>query len=352
MRVIRASAELEADPLPRLDTIEKAFELAWQEATSPCVVQRVPRLDTLADNAGRVRVHLALECLQVTGSFKVRGALFALSRLKERGVAKVVAASAGNHGAGVAFAAKRLGMKATVIVPVTAPQKKVDAIRAHGAEVVLHGEGYDAAEAHAKELASARNEPFLSPYDDVDVIAGNGASLAFEIFQALYPHGRSGGDRFVVLAPIGGGGLAVGLACGFAVAEEKPYGAERIVWGVQSEASPAFAMSLERGAAVETLPYAQTLADGLEGGIAARAFARAKGVLAGAVVVTEEEIAHAIAFAFRELGLVIEGSAAAALVPALRGSAASLREGTEAIDLVVVLTGRNIDRDRLLALTD
>jgi threonine dehydratase len=120
---------------------------------------------------------------------------------------------------------------------------------------------------------------------------------------------------------------------------------------VQSEASAAFAMSLERGSAVETLSFVETLADGLEGGIAARAFARAKGVLAGAVVVTEEEIANAIRFAFRDLGLVLEGSAAAALVPALTGNAASLRAGTETIDLVVVLTGRNIDRDRLLALT-
>jgi threonine dehydratase len=153
-----------------------------------------------------------------------------------------------------------------------------------------------------------------------------------------------------VLAPIGGGGLATGLACGFAVAEAKPYGEERIVWGVQSEASPAFALSLERGGAVTSLPFAETLADGLEGGVSERAFARAKGVLAGAVVVTESQIADAMRFAFHELGLVLEGSAAAALVPALTGNAASLRESTEKVDLVIVLTGRNVDRDRLMRL--
>jgi threonine dehydratase len=351
MRVVRATLPLEADPLPRAETIERAAELSWQEAIAPVAVARSPRLDALADPAGRVRVHLALENLQVTGSFKVRGALFAMTKKKEEGVARIVAASAGNHGAGVAYAARRLAMKATVVVPKTAPRKKVETIRGYGAEIVEHGDGYDAAEVHAKELATSQGVPFLSPYDDVDVVAGNGGSLAFEIHQAMFPNGRSGGDRIVVVAPIGGGGLATGLACGFAVIEEKAYGAERIVWGAQSEASPAFAMSLEKGAAVETLPFAKTLADGLEGGIAARAFARAKGVLAGAVVVTEEEIAHGLRFAFVELGLVLEGSAAAALVPALTGSAASLRDGTEKVDLVVVLTGRNVDREQLLKIT-
>jgi threonine dehydratase len=351
MRIVRATLPIDADPLPRAETIERASELVWEEATAPVAVVRAPSLDALADPASRVRVHLALESLQVTGSFKVRGALFAMTKRKEAGTLRIVAASAGNHGAGVAYAARRLGMKATIVVPKSASRKKVETIRGYGAEIVEHGEGYDAAERHAKDLAKLRGEPFLSPYDDVDVIAGNGGSLAFEIQQAMFPHGRSGTDRIVVVAPIGGGGLATGLACGFAVVEEKPYGQERIVWGAQSEASPAFALSLERGEAVETLPFAKTLADGLEGGIAARAFARAKGVLAGAIVVTEDEIANALRFAFHELGLVVEGSAAAALVPALGGSAASLRDGTERVDLVVVLTGRNVDRDALFALT-
>lgn len=353
MRVVRATLPLDADPLPRAETFERAFELSWQEATTRAAVVRVPRLDLLADPAGRVRVHLALESLQVTGSFKVRGALFAMSLRKEDGAQRVVTASAGNHGAGVAYAARRLGMRATVVVPTTAPRKKLEAIRVHGGdlvEIVEHGQGYDEAEAHARALADSRSEPFLSPYDDPDVVAGNGGSLAFEIDAAMYPHGRTSSDHLLVLAPIGGGGLATGLACGFAVLAEKPYDAERMVWGVQSEASPAFAMSLEKGSAVESLPYAESLADGLEGGISARAFARAKGVLAGAVVVTEEEIADAIRFAFADLGLVLEGSAAAALVPTLSKNAAALRSSVEKVDVVAVLTGRNIDPERLRSL--
>lgn len=342
MRVVRSTLPLEADPLPRVETIERAADFAADTFARVALVE-MPSLDARADTAGRVRVFLALENLQVTGSFKVRGATFAIARQKEQGVTRVVTASAGNHGAGVAWAAKRLGAKATIVVPRSAPEKKITAIRGYGGEaidLVVHGDGYDAAEAHALALAAAENVPFLSPYDDVDVVAGNGGSLAREIHEAM-------SGPFTVVAPIGGGGLATGLACGFAVQESRGYGEERIVWGAQSEASAAFALSLERGSAVETLPYAETLADGLEGGISARAFARAKGVLAGAVVVTEEEIARAIRFSYDELGLVIEGSAAAALVPAINGNAAALRRGTEQMSLVVVLTGRNIDRARL-----
>jgi threonine dehydratase len=110
------------------------------------------------------------------------------------------------------------------------------------------------------------------------------------------------------------------------------------VWGAQSEASPAFALSIERGAAVETLPPANTLADGLEGGIRKSAFARASAVVAGVVVVSEDDIASAIATARYLLGLTIEGSAAAALAPLLTTPPIALRD-----DVVIVLSGRNID---------
>jgi len=154
----------------------------------------------------------------------------------------------------------------------------------------------------------------------------------------------------LVLAPFGGGGLATGLACGLDHALGK---AARRVWGVQVEASPAFAMSLERGSAVTSLPYQETVADGLEGGIPDRAFTRARGVVKGAIVVSEQEVISAMQFAFHELGLVLEGSAAAALAPVLAGLPQEvLRDvatGTsrDAADIVVVLTGRNVDRERL-----
>lgn len=313
-----------------------------------------------------VRVWLALESMQVSGSFKVRGALLALEatlvawRRDPRSAPRrreVVAASAGNHGIGVALAARTLGVSATVVVPSGAPQAKTDKIAAYGATVVRsESAGYDGAEAEAIALARSRGVPFISPYDDVDVIVGNGGSLAFEIVRAL------GRVPEVVLAPIGGGGLATGLACALALEVTRTSSSVRPeVWGVQSEASPAFAMSLERGAAVAELPPTETLAEGLEGGIPERAFARARAVLAGALVTTEEEIARAMKHAYRELGLVLEGSAAAALTPVL-APAPHLGPGGERAaqdafatmdaprtprDVVCVVTGRNVDPERL-----
>jgi threonine dehydratase len=302
VKIVHASAARRADLLPADDEIARARSALREAAVEKVVLLRRPNTT------------FAVESLRPEGSFKIRGAVAALAR--RRG--PVVAASAGNHGIGVASAAKRLGLPATVVVPKTAPRKKVDVIRSYGCELVEEGEGYDAAEAFAMKLAEERGVPFLSPYDDVDVVAGNGATLGLEIIEALGRRPKS------VVAPIGGGGLATGLACAF--------GDERIVWGAQSEASPAFAMSLERGEAVITLPYVKSLADGIEGGIAADAFARAAGTLAGAIVVSEDAIANAMKWAARELGLVIEGSAAAALAPVLEGFETD----------VVVLTGRNV----------
>jgi threonine dehydratase len=177
----------------------------------------------------------------------------------------------------------------------------------------------------------------VSPYDDLDVVAGNGASLGYEIARAMHSMPS------VVLAPFGGGGLCTGLAVAF-----RDVGAITRVWGVQSEASPAMARSLEEGRAVERLTTGgTTLAEGLEGGIAKGAFERARAVVAGVAVVPESEIARAMAFAFRELGLVLEGSAAAALVPILCGLPDEMRSGDASADVVCVLTGRNVDADRL-----
>jgi threonine dehydratase len=312
-------------------------------------VLRAAELDARADASGSTRIWLALEALQVTGSFKVRGALCALDRARSRDRSRhIVAASAGNHGAGVAYAALTLGLDATIVVPRTAPQSKRDKIAAWGAElVVAPSDHYDDAESLAKEIAAKRGCAFVSPYDDVDVVLGNGASLGFEIVRAL------GGVPERTLVPFGGGGLATGMSWALwaeqveqadhlADSTDRPF--ERGVWGVQSEVACAMATSLKRGVAVERLATdARTLAEGLEGGIAPDAFARARLAVAGVVVATEAHIASAMAHAYREMGLVLEGSAAVALVPVLYGLPEELRGG----DLVVVLTGRNVDRDRL-----
>jgi threonine dehydratase len=269
------------------------------------------------------RIWLALESLQVTGSFKVRGALVAVAdeKAKERAI---VTASAGNHGAGVAYASTILNAKSRVFVPRDCPEAKKARIARYTELVVAPVPGYDECEALAKEEASRSGDAFLSPYDDVRIVAGNGASIAFEILESIRPT--------AVLVPFGGGGLASGLACGFRHA-----GADVAVWGAQSEASAAMAMSLEKGSAITTLPAVDTLAEALEGGISEAAFDRARAVVSGVMVVSEATIARAM-MALSKSGLVVEGGGACALAPVLEGLPSNV-EG----DIVVLLTGRNVD---------
>ena len=337
MRCVPASA---VAPAPRpdpaqLDSVRHLGQRFPEAKLREVPVVRAGELDTRADPSGATRVWLALEALQVTGSFKVRGALVGLDANRHRG--HIVAASAGNHGAAVSYAGSVLGVPVTVCVPRTAPRAKRDKITQYGAElVVVASDNYDDAEALAKELAVSRGAAFVSPYDDVDVVLGNGVSLGLEIVRAL------AGVPERVLVPFGGGGLATGLA--WAMQAESGDASDRNVWGVQSEASCAMAMSLERGAAVERLETGgTTLAEGLEGGISVDGFARAREAVAGVVIATEAQIAAAMVHAHRSMGLVVEGSAATALVPVLFGLPEALRGG----DVLVVLTGRNVDPERL-----
>jgi threonine dehydratase len=269
---------------------------------------RAPELDLRADPAGATRVWLALEALQVTGSFKVRGALVSLDAHRTRG--RVVAASAGNHGVAVAYAARVLGLPATVCVPRGAPPARRAKIERYGAEVVVAPtDDPGDVEDLARDIATSRRGAFISQCDDTDVVAGNGSSLGFEIVRAL------GGVPERVLAPLGGGGLVTGLVWALS-AEDRATG-ERAVWGVQSEAC----------------------------GVAAASEVARVAAIAGMLVVTEEQVAAAMVHAYSDLGLVVEGPAAAALAPVLFGLPERVRGG----DLVVVLTGRNVDPDRLEA---
>lgn len=338
-----------AELFPTADDLENARHLGSRYPSAG--LREVTLVRAPIDSPTR-RIWLALESLQVTGSFKVRGAMLAIERRLERRAdetkpLEVIAVSAGNHGIGVALAARTLGARATIVVPSGAPRTKVDKIAAHGATVIhAQSPGYDDAEQEALELAKMRGVDFLSPYDDIDVLVGNGASLAFEIVRALgcLPH--------TVVCPIGGSGLAAGLACGLlheARGRKEPAPA---VFGAQSDASCAFAQSLEKGSAVVYLPPAKTVAEGLEGGISERAFERSRRLVAGVAVATEGEISRAMSFAYRELGLVLEGSAAVALVPVLDAATHPVTRdvdtaATDVHDTVVVLTGRNVDPERL-----
>ncbi|MAQ17679.1 MAG: threonine ammonia-lyase [Sandaracinus sp.] len=270
-------------------------------------------------------VWLKLETDQTTGSFKVRGALAKLASLTpEQRKAGVVAASAGNHGLGVAFAARALGIEARVFVPRDAPLVKVRGMEERGAKVEVTLEaGYDQAEERARTAAANTGEVFISPYDDPWVAAGNGGTLALEVLDQLPEIGS-----FVF--PVGGGGLLAGIAEAL-----RSTGRTADLVGVQSEASPAMTRSLEDGRAHETWDPAATFAEGLEGGVAAASVARARASGVRMALVSEAAIADAMRFAHARLGLRLEGSGAVPI--------AHQRSHPEASPTVLILTGSNVD---------
>ena len=271
--------------------------------------------------------HLKLETLQPTGSFKVRGALAALAGAGPG--ARVVTASAGNHGLGVAWAAAALGVEAVVVVPETASPAKLAALASLPIEVVRHGRGYDEAEAHALALA-AQGARYVSPYNDTDVIAGQ-ATLGRELDAQL------AGAPVRVVCALGGGGLGSGL--GLWAAGRR----EATVVGVEAERSPAFTAALAAGAIAPIEP-GETLADGLGGNLepGSATFPLVRDHVAAVVTVSETEIEEAIRFLARAHGVVAEGAGAVAAAGVLAGR---VPRGEGA--LVVVVSGRNIALERL-----
>jgi threonine dehydratase len=272
-------------------------------------------------------VFLKCENQQRTGSFKVRGALARLSRLSADERARgVVAASAGNHGLGVAWACRHLGVAGLVVVPRTIAEVKRAALEEMMIKVRVHGGGYDEAEAHARQLAAEAGATFVSPFDDPWVMAGNGGTIGLELLEQLP-------QLTAVVAPLGGGGLAVGLAVALRGVP---------VIGVQSEASPAMARSLAEKLVHLTYDSAPTIAEGLEGGVSVSSVALCARHVRGVTVVREASLREAIRRLARWHGLVVEGSAAAGVAALLEGQAIP-GEGP----LGVIVTGRNIDRQRL-----
>jgi threonine dehydratase len=269
-------------------------------------------------------VWLKLESQQPTGSFKVRGALAALSAL-DPGV-EVVTASAGNHGLGLAWAATALGRRATVVVPETASPAKLAALERFDVQLVRHGPSYDEAEAHALELA-ARGATYVSAYNDTNVIAGQSTI------------GRELPWPATVVCPLGGGGLASGLGLWASTCA-----GARVV-AVESEHSRVFRAALDAGAIVPIGPE-PTIADGLGGNIepGAATFELVRDHVAEVLSASEDELEDAIRFMVTGTGLVVEGAAAAGV--------AAVRAGRVVADgpIVVVVSGRNIARARLAAL--
>ena len=270
-------------------------------------------------------IWLKLECFQNTGSFKLRGAINALLLLgDDRRKKGVITASAGNHGLGVARAAALLGVPATVVVPETASTAKIDALRRSGAELLLRGATYDDAEAAAQQLTRERKIAFVSAYNDPDVVAGGG-TLTLEILDDL-PTART------LVVPAGGGGLIGGT--GVAAHGIDP---RIVVYGVQSEASPALHAAQQAGHRVD-VDVQDSLADGLAGNVEEGSITLdlLREHVRQVALVSEADIAAAMRFLAREEHVLVEGSAAVG-VAALQRQLLDLNGPT-----VVVLTGRNV----------
>lgn len=291
-------------------------------------VRRTPIEESpdLSDLLG-VPVWLKLESLQTTGSFKLRGAMFAINRMSEDARRPGIATcSAGNHGKAVAFAAREARIPARVYVPRDVDESKHRATLALGAEV-FRSEfvGYDDTEAWAREEASRDGRLFLSAFDDDDVMAGNGGSLAIEVLDEL-PNAHA------FLLPVGGGGLSAGFS--FWVKGRRP---DAVFIGCQHELSPALQLSLERGEAVTRLPAVETAAGGLEGGIGSRTFDVLRSRIDRVALLSESEIFDAVRWMLERHQYLVEPSAAVTVAACLTGKCGVL-DGPA----VVVLSGRNV----------
>jgi threonine dehydratase len=269
-------------------------------------------------------VWLKVETVQPTGSFKVRGAIVAVTAAIARDPGtRIVTASAGNHGLGIAFAADRLGAVATIVVPTNASPAKVGAFEQFAVTLVQHGTSYDEAEAYALTLAG-EGAVYVSAYNDPDVIAGQG-TIAVELFDQVP-------GLTTIVTPIGGGGLASGL--GLAAAGH----GVRVV-GVEAAQSPALRTALDAGRPAPITP-GPTLADGLAGNLepGTVTFDIIRRTVADVVSVSEAEIEAAMRFLDREHGLIAEGSAAVGIAALRCGRITGATPGATA----VIVTGRNV----------
>ena len=274
----------------------------------------------------RAQVLLKLECVQLTSSFKIRGALNAAMRAADTsGGGTIVSASAGNHGRAIALAAERLGLGAVVFTPMSAPGTKKAAIRRHAAQLRDDAPDYDAAEHRAREYAADTGAVYISPYNHPDVIAGAG-TIALEILDTTPAI-----DAVVV--PVGGGGLISGV--GIALKAAAPH--IRVV-GVEVAASTPFAVSLQQGAitAVDVQP---SLADGLIGNLepGSITFEFVRQYVDTLVSVSEDDLRRAIRGLAAEEHLIAEGAGATAVAAILGGQLTDLHRA------VVLVTGGNID---------
>ena len=292
------------------------------------IVRRTPlEYSPFFSEVGGGDVYLKLENLQLTNSFKIRGALNKMLQLsKEERRRGVVTASAGNHAQGVGYGAKMLGIRATIVVPRNTPKTKVEAIQRYGVELIIHGDTYDEAERKARELEKDLSKVYVSSYNDYDVIAGQGI-VGLEMWEEK-------SDLDVILVPVGGGGLISGIALAL-----KSLNPQVEAIGVQSKASPVMYESLKQGKIVE-IPMEESIAEGLHGGIekGSVTFNLVKEFVDDILLVKEEDIETAILLFLEHQHQVVEGAGAVGLAALLKQ-----KERFRGQKVGVVVSGGNID---------
>jgi threonine dehydratase len=312
----------------RADDVERrigAGEAVQARRVVAAVARHTPLLSSrsLSDRAGG-QVVLKAENLQRTGSFKLRGATYKLSRLE--GVSAVVAGSAGNHGQSLAYAARARGLACEVFMPYEAPVAKVAAVQAFGGIVHLAGDSVDDCVTAAIARSAETGAGFVHPFDDPDVILGQ-ATLGLELLEDVP-------DLAAVIVPVGGGGLISGIAG--VIKTARP---ETRVIGVQAQACAPYPQSLREGAAV-MVPARATIADGIAikrpGELTLALVQRWVDEL---VVVSEDEIADAMVWLMERSKLVVEGGGAAGVAALMAGRVSPAASGAT----VIVLSGGNVD---------
>ncbi|OKZ46975.1 MAG: threonine ammonia-lyase [Clostridiales bacterium 41_21_two_genomes] len=303
-----------------LDRVYKASEVLKEIIRNTDMI-KAPKINPCAD------VFLKTENLQVTGSFKVRGSYFKISQLSDEEKRKgVIACSAGNHAQGVALAATKNGIKSTICLPDGAPISKVEATKRYGANVCLVKGVYDDAYNKAIELRDKEGYTFIHPFNDPDVIAGQG-TIGLEILRQLP-------DVDVVVVPIGGGGLISGVA--YTIKQLKP---SCKVYGVQAQGAPSMEHSVTDGK-IETLNAVNTIADGIAvktpGDLT---FELCQKYVDGIVTVSDDEIALAILTLLEQQKLIAEGAGAVPVAAVMNGKIPEI-DGKK---VCCVVSGGNID---------
>ena len=314
--------------MPR-DYVTKILRARVYEVARETPLERAPKLSARMDN----EVWLKREDLQPIFTFKLRGAYNKLASLSDDERSRgVIAASAGNHAQGVALAARQLGVEALVVMPETAPRIKVEAVERLGAEVVLAGESYDGARERAEVLAAETGRVFVPPFDDVDVIAGQG-TIAMEIV-------RQHSEPFdAVFVEVGGGGLIAGIS-----AYIKTLWPHTRIVGVEPDDTPTLHASLAAGERV-VLDHVGTFADGVAvKQIGVEPFRIARECVDEVVLVTDDEICAAIKDVFEDTRSIAEPAGALAVAGLKRYVE---REGVVGLRFAAIVSGANVNFDRL-----